>query len=60
MTQVHANVNKAMKWAREVLKGKHPACKFIEQAIQRHFDDVKKAARKITHINFAQRRQRKS
>lgn len=52
MTQVHANVNKAMKWAREVLKGKHPACKFIEQAIQRHFDDVKKSRKKDYPYKF--------
>lgn len=52
MTQVHANVNKAMKWAREVLKGKYPACKFIEQAIQRHFDDVKKSRKKDYPYKF--------
>ena len=36
----HANVDKAMAWARSVLKGKFPACRYIHQAIQRHFDDV--------------------
>ncbi|MEF9671931.1 hypothetical protein QNM99_03775 [Pseudomonas sp. PCH446] len=36
----HANVDKAMAWARTVLKGKFPACRYIHQAIQRHFDDV--------------------
>lgn len=34
------NVDKAMAWARSVLKGKVPACRFIHLAIQRHFDDV--------------------
>ncbi len=34
------NVNKAMEWARSVLKGKVPVCRYIHQAIQRHFDDV--------------------
>ncbi|MBD8790955.1 terminase large subunit [Pseudomonas syringae] len=36
----HANVDKAMAWARSVLKGRFPACLYIHQAIQRHFDDV--------------------
>lgn len=34
------NVDKALAWARSVLKGKVPACRYIHQAIQRHFDDV--------------------
>lgn len=34
------NVDKALVWARSVLKGKVPACRYIHQAIQRHFDDV--------------------
>jgi phage terminase large subunit-like protein len=36
----HASVDKAMAWARTVLKGKFPACRYIHQSIQRHFDDV--------------------
>jgi len=36
----YTNVDKAMAWARSVLKGKFPACLFIHQAIERHFDDV--------------------
>lgn len=34
------NVDKAMAWARSVLKGRVPACRFIHLSIQRHFDDV--------------------
>ncbi|NMY89817.1 terminase large subunit [Pseudomonas oryzihabitans] len=34
------NVDKALAWARSVLKGKVPACRYVHQAIQRHFDDV--------------------
>ena len=41
MAFAHENVDVAVSWAREVLAGKHPACLFIKQAIQRHFDDVK-------------------
>jgi phage terminase large subunit-like protein len=37
---LHPNVDKAMAWARSVLRGKVPACRYILQAIQRHFDDV--------------------
>ncbi|SDI07039.1 terminase large subunit [Pseudomonas panipatensis] len=36
----HANVDKAMAWARSVLRGRFPACRYIHQAIERHFDDV--------------------
>lgn len=36
----YANVEKALAWAKSVLKGKVPACRFIHQAIERHFDDV--------------------
>lgn len=36
----YTNVDKAMAWARSVLKGKFPACRYIHQAIERHFDDV--------------------
>lgn len=43
MAFAHENVDTAMVWARDVLKGKHSACLFIKQAIQRHFDDVKKS-----------------
>ncbi|WP_296187877.1 terminase large subunit [Pseudomonas sp. UBA1879] len=37
---LHPNVDKAMAWGRSVLRGKVPACRYIHQAIQRHFDDV--------------------
>lgn len=36
----HPNVEKAMRWAKDVLRGKVPACRYIKQAIQRHFDDL--------------------
>ncbi|ERX91942.1 terminase large subunit [Pseudomonas aeruginosa] len=38
-----ANVDKAMAWAKTVLKGKVPACLYIHQAIERHFSDLKKS-----------------
>ena len=44
MAFAHENVDAAVAWAKEVLSGKHPACLFIKQAIQRHFDNEKSAA----------------
>jgi len=34
------NVDRAMAWGRSVLRGKVPACRYVLQAIQRHFDDL--------------------
>ena len=36
----YTNVDKAMVWAKSVLKGKFPACRYIHQAIERHFEDI--------------------
>ncbi|MFQ6574141.1 terminase large subunit [Pseudomonas sp. UM16] len=36
----YTNVDKAMVWARSVLRGKFPACRYIHQAIERHFENV--------------------
>ena len=44
MAFAHENVDAAAAWAKEVLAGKHPACLFIRQAIQRHLDNEKSAA----------------
>lgn len=48
----HTNVDKAMVWGRSVLKGKFPACRFIHQAIERHFDDVAKSRSKDFPYKF--------
>jgi phage terminase large subunit-like protein len=48
----HTNVDKAMVWARSVLKGKFPACRYIHQAIERHFDDVTKSRSKDFPFKF--------
>lgn len=45
--ELYPRVEKGMKWAREVLTGKIPACRYVKQAIQRHFDDMA-ASRKGT------------
>ena len=53
MTQkAHVNVNKALAWARTVLRGKFPACKYIHQAIERHFADVKASRSKDFPYKF--------
>lgn len=36
----HPGVERAVVWAKSVLKGKVPACRYIHLAIQRHFDDL--------------------
>ena len=45
MAFAHENVDVASKWARELLQGKHPACLYIKQAVQRHFDDLEASKR---------------
>lgn len=40
------NVNAANKYARDVVAGRIPACKWVKKACQRHLDDLKKAERK--------------
>ncbi|ONN70666.1 terminase large subunit [Pseudomonas oryzihabitans] len=46
------NVDKALAWARSVLKGRVPACRYIHQAIQRHFDDVSDSRNKSYPFKF--------
>lgn len=36
-------VDQAMKFAKDVLSGKFPACRYIHLAVQRHLDDLEKA-----------------
>ena len=49
---LHPNVDKAMAWARSVLRGKVPACRFIRQAIQRHFDDLAASRKRGYRFKF--------
>tara|TARA_R110002124_G_scaffold85350_2_gene221418 strand:+ start:5838 stop:7565 length:1728 start_codon:yes stop_codon:yes gene_type:complete len=46
MATAHPNVDKAMKWGRDVLRGKVPVCRYIMLAVQRHFDDVARSKTK--------------
>ncbi|WP_323115449.1 terminase large subunit [Pseudomonas guariconensis] len=48
----HTNVDKAMAWARSVLKGKFPACRYIHLAIERHFTDVEASRSKAYPYKF--------
>ena len=48
----HPNVDKAMAWARSVLRGKVPACRYIHQAIQRHFDDLAASRKRGYRFKF--------
>jgi hypothetical protein len=36
----YPNVNAANQYARNVVRGKVPACQFVIQACQRHIDDM--------------------
>ena len=49
---LHANVDKAMAWGRSVLRGKVPACRYIHQAVQRHFDDVAASRKRGFRFKF--------
>lgn len=40
MAIAHPNVDRAMRWAKDVLRGNVPACRYIHLSIQRHFDDL--------------------
>jgi phage terminase large subunit-like protein len=40
----HPHVNTAHAWARGVVAGTRPACKWVRLACQRHLDDLKRAA----------------
>ena len=49
---LHANVDKAMAWGRSVLRGKVPACRYIHQAVQRHFDDLANSRKRTFRFKF--------
>jgi len=40
MATKYPNVDAANKWARRVVRGAVPACKYVRQACQRHLDDL--------------------
>lgn len=40
------NVNAANKYARDIVAGRIPACKWVKLACQRHLDDLKKAEKR--------------
>lgn len=46
----YPNVNAANQYARNVVRGKIPACQFVIQACQRHIDDM--AAEKDKKFRF--------
>ncbi|MDF2644186.1 MAG: terminase [Pseudomonas sp.] len=48
----YTNVDKAMAWAKTVLKRKFPACRYIHQAIERHFEDVARSRSKSFPYKF--------
>ncbi|RMN71189.1 terminase large subunit, partial [Pseudomonas savastanoi] len=48
----HPNVDKAMVWGRSLLSGKVPACRYIHQAVQRHFDDMAASRKRGFRFKF--------
>ncbi|QQP93548.1 terminase large subunit (plasmid) [Skermanella sp. TT6] len=46
------HISKALKYARDVVAGKIPACKWVVLACQRHLDDLKKAKSKAFPYRF--------
>jgi phage terminase large subunit-like protein len=49
---LYPNVDKAMAWGRSVLRGKVPACRYIHQAVQRHFDDMASSRKRGYRFKF--------
>lgn len=52
MPAVYPHVVKAEKYARDVIDGRIPACKWVRLACQRHFDDKEKSASKGYRYRF--------
>lgn len=48
----YINVQAGIKWGKAVINGKIPACLYIKQACQRHFDDVVKSKDKNYPFKF--------
>lgn len=49
---INPNVRAGIKWAKDVLSGKIPACRYVKLACQRHFDDLEKAKDKDYPFKF--------
>lgn len=48
----YPNVDRGIKFARDVIAGKIPACRYVKQACQRHFDDVSASRSKNFKFKF--------
>lgn len=48
----HPHVAQANRWARDVLAGKVPACRYVKCAIQRHLDDLERSRDKRFPYRF--------
>lgn len=48
----YPNVNAAQQYAREVISGNIPACKYVRSACQRHFNDLEKSKNKDWPYRF--------
>lgn len=52
MTGLYPNVDEANKWAKSVVAGKVPACKWVILACKRHLDDLKKSKKRDHPYKF--------
>lgn len=55
MSGNYPNVDAANKWARAVVSGKVPACKWVNLACQRHLDDLKNSKKRDYPYKFEPR-----
>ncbi|MEG8264989.1 hypothetical protein MKR65_17235 [Acinetobacter baumannii] len=53
MAATYPNVDAANRWAKAVIAGKIPACKWVKLACQRHLDDLKNQKNVIFLINLS-------
>ncbi|MBV6617513.1 terminase large subunit [Acinetobacter baumannii] len=55
MAATYPNVDAANRWAKAVIAGKIPACKWVKLACQRHLDDLKKSKKRDFPYKFEPR-----
>jgi len=48
----YPRVEAGLKWARDVIAGKVPACRYVKQACKRHFDDMAESRSKTFKYRF--------
>lgn len=52
MASKHPHVERGLKFARDVIAGRRPACRYVKLACQRHFDDLALSKQKDCKYKF--------